>query len=129
MPQSAPRILSVGSDHVLCDTRHKVLQRQYEVVSVNTIEEMQQLPSKPAFTIVILCHTLSDTDCLVAASIARQRWPRARILSLVTNGGSYRPSLVADFTLINQDGPRALLNAIDALQTISPRRPPSPSTS
>ncbi len=108
------RILCFGRNPVLLHTRHAVLSKRYDVVSVGSLEELGALPSTSAFDILLLCHSLTTQESAAATQIARHRWPGSKILAL-TCLGSECAEVGADLDLSALDGPVGLLNAIQDL--------------
>jgi hypothetical protein len=111
--QPRPRVLCFSRDQSLLETRGAVLATRYQTVTVMSVEEIYALQPDIQFDVVVLCHSLSDTDCDVASAIARQWWPQAKILGLATSRSGCSTS--ADGVVQTADGPCALLRAVDSL--------------
>lgn len=112
------RVLCLGHDERLLETRVQVLASRYETVSVRSLAEMRSLPGDARFDIVLLCHTLSPEECGVCSEVARERWPEARVLAIAVERGSCWE--YADQVVKAMDGPRVLFGAID--QMLAPMR-------
>ncbi|HEY1578297.1 MAG TPA: hypothetical protein VGF82_14610 [Terracidiphilus sp.] len=106
-----PRVLCVGRDPRLLETRQLVLAKRYETVTVGSIEEMRALPIEEEFDVVVLCHSLSFEECDLSSELARGRWRHAKIVALSIQQGDC--SVAADQTVRALDGPRFLLRTID----------------
>ena len=108
-----PRVLCVSRDPRLLESRHLVLSRKYETVTVGSVEEMRSLPASEQFDVIVLCHSLSSEECDVSAKLVRVRWPKAKIVALsVEQNGCFDG---ADEVVRGLDGPRVLLGTIDHL--------------
>jgi hypothetical protein len=90
-----------------------VLESRYEVVAAPCLEELQEVTTDHDFDVILLCHTLSSEDCDLATSIARVRWPNAKIVALSVERSSC--AKYADQIVRGLDGPRLLLRTIDNL--------------
>jgi hypothetical protein len=108
-----PRVLCISRDPRLLESRHLVLARKYETVTVGSVEEMSSLPASGQFDVIVLCHSLSSEECEVSAELVRVRWPNAKIVALsVEQDGCFDG---ADEIVRGLDGPRVLLGTIDHL--------------
>ncbi len=107
-------VLVVSRDDRLLSTRTLILARLYETTGLADVSEMETLPPESRFDLVLLCHTLAPEDCEYASKMIRERWPRAKIVVLVS-GQTGCLSPAADRTLSGGDGPRVLLQTIDQL--------------
>ena len=113
LPGHFPRVLCVSRDQRLLESRHLVLSRKYETVTVGSVEEMRSLPASEQFDVIVLCHSLSSEECDVSAELVRGRWPKAKIVALsVEQNGCFDG---ADEVVRGLDGPRVLLGTIDYL--------------
>jgi hypothetical protein len=90
-----------------------VLARHYLAFAASSIEDMSALAGDKGFDVVVLCHSLSSEDCELAASIARLRWPHAKIVAISVERASCWMS--ADRVVRRLDAPTALLEVIDRL--------------
>jgi hypothetical protein len=84
-----------------------------------SIEEMRALPVVTQFDVVVICHSLLPEECDLSALIAKERWPKAKIVALSIMRPGYRS--FADQVVRGIDGPEILLQAIDRLTRASPR--------
>jgi hypothetical protein len=108
-----PRVLCISRDSHLMRTRQLVLATQYEVVSVDSIEGIEALPTDQDFDLIVLCHSLSSEECDQCVEIASTRWPQAKIVALSVERADC--SEYADRVVRGMDGPRFLLQTIDRL--------------
>jgi hypothetical protein len=83
-------VLCLSRDSNLLGTRRMVLESRYEVVAAPCLEELQEVTTDHDFDVILLCHTLSSEDCDLATSIARVRWPNAKIVALSVERSSLR---------------------------------------
>ena len=90
-----------------------VLASRYSAVAVGSVAEICALAADSHFDVVLLCHTMSKEESELAAGIARERWPRVRILALSVE--QHDSVSYADGTIRGLDGPRLLLESIDSL--------------
>jgi hypothetical protein len=107
------RVFCLSRDQRLLETRGMVLAKRYDAITVGSIEEMWALPVASAFDVVVLCHSLSAEECDLSASIARERWPQAKILALSVDSSSCWT--FADQVVRGLDGPSVLVQTIDRL--------------
>lgn len=100
------RILLAGSDFRLLETRAAVLAKTgAEVISRNTKETLGIL-DRDAFDLVILCHSLPDTDAAVIVAKTHEKSPGAKILMVTSNLDMYgmRPPGDVDATSLPEPG-------------------------
>lgn len=109
-----PLLLCLSKAPELLGSRQRVLATRYDVVSIKSLEEMERLPSGSVFDLLVLCHTFSEDECKRVTHVARQRWPRIKILSLITQsaGCSEQDS---DLSVVALDGPGAMFAGISRL--------------
>jgi CheY-like chemotaxis protein len=80
-----PKILLVGQDPRLLETRAAVLAKvQAAVICQDTTESLKIL-ERETFDLVVLCHSLSENQADEIAGVIRRRWPRTKILLVVSN--------------------------------------------
>ena len=105
------RVLCFSRDPRLLETRHWVLEKRFDAVTILSIAAMEQQSSLGrSFDLVLLCHTLSAEECESAFAIARQSWPHAKILGLVASEPSACDPPLFDGVVPGLDGPRVLLD-------------------
>ena len=76
------RILVVSWNEMLRQTRRLILGTYFETESAGKMTEAAHLLLEKDFGVIVLCDTLSDSECLEVAEIARVRNPQAKIILL-----------------------------------------------
>jgi DNA-binding NtrC family response regulator len=100
------RILLAGSDYRLLETRAAVLAKTgAEVVFRNTKETLGVL-DRDKFDLVILCHSLAETDAAVIVAKTHEKSPGTKILMVTSNLDMYgiRPPSDVDATSLPEPG-------------------------
>ena len=97
-----------------------VLETQYRTKSISTIAQLEALPSSPAFHLVVLCHSLSASDCNRAVVASRTLWPAAKILA-ISSGRDSCATLEPDEVVSGLQGPAALFVTIASLLSQLPQ--------
>ncbi|HEY0784951.1 MAG TPA: hypothetical protein VGD62_03710 [Acidobacteriaceae bacterium] len=105
------RVLCFSRDPRLLRTRGLVLETCYAAVCVGSLEEMEALPQAQAFDLVLLCHSLSANECDRSASLARERWPAAKIVAIATPESTCSYHL--DEVVAGLDGPAVLMSTLE----------------
>lgn len=83
------RILLVGSDSRLLETRAAVLAKTgAEVISRNSRETLEIL-DRDAFDLVILCHSLAEPDAALIVAKVHEKSPATKILMVTSNLDMY----------------------------------------
>jgi hypothetical protein len=112
MRKNQSSILILGHDEHLLATRQWVLQtRGYQVLTVQEPAAIQKIPLSAPVRLVVLCHTLSNSERELATSIASARWPGVKSLTLVAETGR-TPSGILGQLLHTMDGPAKLLSMV-----------------
>jgi DNA-binding response OmpR family regulator len=84
---NTPSILFYGHDELLLVTRRRILEGAgFRADVTSELKEIPRLVHELPADLVVLCHSLSRTECVVAGMIARNHRPEARILLLVADG-------------------------------------------
>jgi DNA-binding response OmpR family regulator len=84
---NTPSILFYGHDELLLVTRRRILEGAgFRAEVTSELKEIPRLVHELPADLVVLCHSLSRTECVVAGMIARNHRPEARILLLVADG-------------------------------------------
>ena len=113
MKKSQSSILIVGHDEHLLATRQWVLQtRGYQVLTMHEPNTMQKVPLSAPVRLVVLCHTLSDSEREQATETANARWPGVKTLTLVAEPARM-PSGILGQLLHTMDGPAKLLSMVN----------------
>jgi DNA-binding response OmpR family regulator len=84
---NAPSILFYGHDELLLMTRRRILEGAgFRADVTSEVKEIPRLVRKLPADLVVLCHSLSRTECVVARMIARNHRPEVPILLLAADG-------------------------------------------
>jgi hypothetical protein len=86
---SHSQILVVGHDQMLLQSRRLILGTYFQVESAGRISEAGSILSKCDFDLIILCDTLSDTECLQVADMVETQTPHPILLELFGPGISH----------------------------------------
>jgi hypothetical protein len=89
------QILVVSRDQLLLQTRRLILGTYFQVESAGRISEAGSILSKHDFDIVVLCDTLSESDCRQIMEMVRNQKPEPTVLSLLGPGNRHSGSSVA----------------------------------
>ncbi len=82
---SPARILVYGRDPVLLETRRLVLQHSgFHTASALNLQAATELMAARNFDLLVLCHSLSVTDCEAALNVTHSRHPEIKNLILST---------------------------------------------
>ena len=112
MKKNQSSILILGHDEHLLATRQWVLQtRGYQVLTVQELAAIQKIPLSAPVRLIVLCHTLTDSERQLATGIADARWPGVKLLTLVAEAGRM-PSGILGQLLHTMDGPAKLLSMV-----------------
>jgi hypothetical protein len=114
MNVSSARVLCIGRDSRLLQTRQWVLQAHFESERVSSIAELEALDDSKCFDLIIFCHTLSHEECRKAAKIARSRWQGVQLLALSSHTLACGPP-VCDQIVFGLDGPGVLLQKVEQM--------------
>jgi DNA-binding response OmpR family regulator len=82
-----PSILFYGHDELLLMTRRRILEGAgFRADVTSEVKEIPRLVRKLPADLVVLCHSLSRTECVVAGLVARNHRPEVRMLLLAADG-------------------------------------------
>lgn len=81
-----PQILVVGHDQMLLQTRRLILGTYFEVEAAGRMSEAGSILSTRDFDLIVLCDTLSDSECHRIADMISGREPQPTLLSLLGPG-------------------------------------------
>jgi hypothetical protein len=76
----ALRVLCLGRDISLLQTRLMVVATRYPSVATLDIERFLALPTERCFDLILVCHTVPKEECELVAQVARVRWPALKYL-------------------------------------------------
>jgi hypothetical protein len=69
------RVVCFGHDLKLLETRQLLLAGRYDAYTANNLPELSELAKQGQVDLLVLCHTLSEEECLIAAEIIRAASP------------------------------------------------------
>lgn len=119
-----PRVLCFSQDRVLGTTRRAILQRQYDAVFVDNLQDLAALTTGVPFDVIVLCHTLSLDERIACFEVAQSAWPSARFVSITTRSRGGQPVKGAEVGGL--EGPQALLSCVQqTLESTLPGSGPS----
>ncbi|KAA6465143.1 hypothetical protein DYQ86_04115 [Acidobacteria bacterium AB60] len=101
------QILVVSRDQMLLQTRKLILGTYFEVEAAGRMSEAGSILSKRDFDVIVLCDTLTETECQQIAQLVREQKPHPTLFSLLGPGNRNRGSSVANKTI-----PRAPLELL-----------------
>jgi hypothetical protein len=102
-----PRILLVGRDQMLLQSRRLILGTYFDVDAAGRVSEACMLISKRDFSVIVLCDTLSEAECRQIADHTRDQTPQPTLLSLLGPGNRDASSTFG--RTIADEGPMQLL--------------------
>jgi CheY-like chemotaxis protein len=103
------RILLAGSDSRLLVTRAAVLSKTgAAVVHRNTMETLNIL-DRETFDLVVLCHSLPESDVAVIVDKVHRKIPRARILMVTSGLEGYRVHKESEIDATSISEPKRLV--------------------
>jgi hypothetical protein len=102
------RVLIVGRDQMLMQTRGLILGTYFHVETANRVSEAVTQFAKHSFDLVVLCHSLSDDEYSQMNSILELVEPQPKVLTLNFPEKSAERN-GTDYSLSSLDGPYALL--------------------
>jgi hypothetical protein len=105
-----PRILVVSWNPMLEQTRRLILGTYFESDSAGRMPEVERLLRRKRFELVVLCDTLSDSECVEIADLARVH-NRGVELILLESPNSERPEYIKGRRIECFRGPLCLLKA------------------
>lgn len=85
MSSPSTRILLVGNEIRLLRHRVGALVAIGAQAVMSDPAELETHVGRESFDVLVLCHTLSDLERRVAAENAHRRWPRIKVLQVVSS--------------------------------------------
>src|SRR5579863_6901178 len=76
------QILVVSRDQMLLQTRRLILGTYFEVEAAGRMSEAGMILSNHDFDVIVLCDTLSESECLQIADLVRDQKPHPTLFSL-----------------------------------------------
>jgi DNA-binding response OmpR family regulator len=103
-----PQVLVVSRDEMLLQTRQLILGAFFEVRGAGRIREVEDLMSRRRFDLIILCYTLSESECRQVIDLVAGQKRQPRILAL-SPAGSRLPEPISKLVVMTEAGPYYLL--------------------
>jgi hypothetical protein len=108
--RTGPRVLCLGHDKLLLQTRALILEPFFEVEQATGLKPLAAM-SEREIDLVILCHSLSWRERFLASRMVLQMWPQAGVLEVLS---SIQGTAAEDgnHVVLGLDGPLALIEAV-----------------
>jgi CheY-like chemotaxis protein len=113
------RILLAGSDSRLLATRAAVLAKTGAAVVHHTSIEALEVLDRQTFDLVVLCHTLSQTDVAAIVDKVHRKISGAKILMVSSELDGYRIHLDSKIDAISMPEPGHLIALANELLQVS----------
>jgi DNA-binding response OmpR family regulator len=85
--QTPAAVVFYGHDELLLMTRRRILEGAgFRADVTSEVKEIPRLVRELPADLVVLCHSLSCTECVLAGMVARNHRPEVRRLLLVADG-------------------------------------------
>jgi DNA-binding response OmpR family regulator len=116
-----PTVVFYGHDELLLMTRRRILEGAgFRADVTSEVKEIPRLVRELPADLVVLCHSLSCTECLAAGMVARNHRPEVRMLLMVAAEGFVRErdtsmSEVADDILTLSLEPESLVAKVRSM--------------
>jgi hypothetical protein len=107
---------------MLLFTRKCILEREFSAEICTGLGRLGEMLAQGPVQIVVVCHSVPDSECEQVIELSRAAWPEVKILVL-QEGAHGDCSLHSDGTMENLEGPPALLQEVHApLGIAAPQR-------
>ncbi len=103
------QVLVVSHDQMLLHTRQLILGAFFEVQGAGRIREAEALLVTRSFDLIILCYTLSASECQHVVEMVADLKPSPRILILNPAGSPPEGPLLKQAVMLTEAGPYFLL--------------------
>jgi len=103
-----PQVLVVSRDEMLLHTRQLILGAFFQVYGAGRIREVEDLISRRRFDLIVLCYTLTESECHRIIDMVAGQKMRPRILVL-SPAGSRPPEPDPSLVMMTEAGPYYLL--------------------
>jgi DNA-binding response OmpR family regulator len=103
-----PQVLLVSRDAMLLQTRQLILGAFFSAKTAGRVREAEEMIGKEMFDLIILCYTLTESDCRRVIDRVEGLKRRPRIL-ILTPAGSPPDDPVAGDAVMTEAGPYYLL--------------------
>jgi len=103
-----PQVLVVSRDEMLLQTRQLILGAFFQVYGAGRIREVEDLMARRRFDLIVLCYTLTESECQRVIDMVAGQKTRPRILVL-SPAGSRAPEPDSSLIMMTEAGPYYLL--------------------
>jgi DNA-binding response OmpR family regulator len=79
---SHARVLVVSRDEMLLRSRQLILGAFFLVEGAGRFTEARAMLNSKSFDLIVLCHSLTSTECEQLAMLARKQVPRPQVLAM-----------------------------------------------
>lgn len=114
MAAHRPRLLCYGHDEMLLFTRKCILEGDFSVEICDDLARLREILADDRMQIVVLCHSVPDSECEEVIDLSRATWPEVKILAL-RESSEGECATHSDGTMESLEGPPALLHEVHAL--------------
>lgn len=104
---------------MLLFTRKCILERDFSAEICTGLDRLREMLAQGPVQIVVVCHSVPDTECEQVIDLSRAAWPEVKILVL-QEGTRGDCSVHSDGTMESLEGPPALLHQVHALLGVGP---------
>ena len=111
MRSDTPVVLLVGHHLLLLDFRALILAKFFKVVICQEKEDASLHIRDGGIHLLVLCHTLTDTEQRFLVGTAKCRSPNTKVI-IIDDGESRNEPLQADARVSGLEGPKALISEI-----------------
>jgi response regulator RpfG family c-di-GMP phosphodiesterase len=115
-----PKILLVGEDEGLLETRSEVLKRTGAIVTSHIGDDALKVVQSKVPDLVVVCHSLPTSDAESMADEVRRCCPKTRILLVLSELGVDRPYKDTKFDATSPAEPSKLIERATELLGILP---------
>jgi DNA-binding response OmpR family regulator len=114
------RILLAGSDSRLLETRAAVLSKTGAAVIYHNRRETLEVLDREAFDLVVLCHSLSESEAAVIVDKVHQRIPGTKILMVTSDLDRYESHKDGKIDATSIPEPGQLVARVKELLQVTP---------
>jgi hypothetical protein len=108
------RLICYGHEDMLLFTRKCILEREFSVELCRGLIQLDELLAQGPVHVIVMCHSVPDSECEEAMGLARAAWPEVKILTL-REGDHGECPLHSDRTMESLDGPPMLLSKVHSM--------------
>jgi CheY-like chemotaxis protein len=108
------RILTVGLDEPLVETRAAILRSRYEAVTTTPGEALEKLRGEH-YDLVLVCHSTPHEQGTALIHQAREEFPALPIVRLLLNDSPHIAKPVANILVMVDYRPQTWMKAVDEL--------------